>query len=203
MKFTHLGLGMMLLAGAARLATASPSAFQDPHLAPPTDPHTVARALSSQTLLFDLDGRPCALGPAYRAIFSTHGLEFTPQMAPDSAAQYFHYALDSIRVGQVALEGLDLLAAPDLAATRVEYARGAGVTERYEPFLDGLEQSFLFEHLPARDGDLVVSGRISTGMLPDRVSVQTDVIELGDPAQGGVRLSKVLGIDADGRTQPG
>ena len=171
--------------------------------APGSVPASSLAALANQVIRQELDGQPVAMGPAYRANFTADGLLFTPRMGPDDASRTLRFAFESAKVGDVPVTGLDLRVDPALADGTVVFDRGAGVREIYEPLEAGLEQSFAFESLPSRSGDLVVRGRLETNLPLPADSGVTERIELREPSGRGAFLEKVVGVDARGVEVPG
>ena len=91
--------------------------------------------------------------------------------------------------------------APETRGLELRASRGSGVTEHWELRDLETELSFVFDTPLPGSGDLVVRGRIDTGL---QVSAATEsYIELLDPHLGGVRIGAVLGIDANGRMAAG
>ncbi len=145
----------------------------------------------------EADGSLVGLGTQYKAAFGAAGLEFTPMLGsgvPEN--QPFAWQLAAVGRGDVE---------PVMPGRRchgelvVEFVRPA-CTERYELRPEGIEQSFHFPSLPPGQGDLVVRGRITTGLLPTEVE---GGLEFTLPGLGGVSVHGVLGIDAAGRTVQG
>ncbi|MCA8948391.1 MAG: hypothetical protein KDE27_02745 [Planctomycetes bacterium] len=90
---------------------------------------------------------------------------------------------------------------PTNATTTVTYVR-PGFVERYEVRPEGVEQSFVFERLPAGAGDLVVRLQVDTELLPRPASAD-GALEFANGEFGGIRIAEVVGIDAAGRRAAG
>jgi hypothetical protein len=140
-------------------------------------------------------------GPGYEVRFDSGSFEFLPALGPTAPrVQPLRFELEQVGRGAQAL-ALDLRAAPTFQDLGVRYARGAGVTERYDLRPEGMEQSFLFEQPLSGDGDLVVRGRLSTELeLRPSTSGGLDLYLAERPV---VRIGGVTGIDAAGRRAAG
>ncbi|MEM7204471.1 MAG: hypothetical protein AAF628_29705 [Planctomycetota bacterium] len=140
------------------------------------------------------------MGPNYEARFDGRGFTFVPALgasAPRAASLRF----ELLGVGR---GGSDRVSS-DLPVTVVDgvavhYDRPE-VRETYEVRPDGVEQSFTFATLPPGQGDLVVRGRFSTGLPLDQVSDRD--LRFGDAVGGGIFVTDVVGIGADGTRAPG
>ncbi len=124
----------------------------------------------SQVYFDQVDGAIWAAADRYKASFDASGAAYVPYFgscAPRNFPVRMH--VDSITVGGVALP-FDSQAQPARSANRVTFDRG-GVVEVYDLAPESIEQSFVFDRLPAA-GDLVV-----------RLSVESE-LELG-AAEGG------------------
>ena len=130
------------------------------------------------------DGSIWARGASYKASFGEDGASFIPFLGSKAPRDYpVSFALRSIE-----LDGRAIDFATDVPATRtnetIVFDRGS-VQETYQLQPQGMEQSFVFDALPA-SGDLVV-----------RVAVETELASL-DTADG-LRFSNELGAVGYGR----
>lgn len=133
-------------------------AQQPDHGQPPTD---LARALTpTSPLVTELDGGLWGFGQRYKAEFRAQDVEFTPALG-HLAPHNMTVGLALRSVGRGATETPVSPAARSYAGNQVVYRR-AEVAERYDVRLDGLEQSFVFDQLPAGEGDLVVRATMTT-----------------------------------------
>lgn len=140
-----------------------------------------------------------ARGAAYKAAAAADGVTFVPALGRRSArTRSLSLRLGSI--GRGAGETTVLPADPFAAANAIVYERGA-CRERYDVRAEGLEQSFVFAHLPPGDGDLVVRMQARTDLPLGETRPQR--LRFVDPEVGGVELRDVIGIDADGRRAEG
>ena len=145
-----------------------------------------------------VDGQVMAAGPDYRAYFDEGGFEIHPALGRSAShTRYLRFTLESIERGGVPVAALDLDAAPALTSGRVVFDRAPGIAEVYDSLAAGVEQSFLFDTLPAGSGDLVVSGRLSTNLEAPR-GLADGTLELRAGELGAIRVGHVIGIDADG-----
>lgn len=156
-------------------------------------------AVTPSCCLQVVDGALWAGGPRFKAEFQPDGVEFTPALG-NAAPHNLPLALRLATVGR----GKELL--PAGVATlrhdglRATYHRDA-VRERYDVSPAGLAQSFVFDHLPPGDGDLVVRLRAETE-LP-LAAANADGLRFELPGIGGVHVGAVTGIDARGERCPG
>jgi hypothetical protein len=140
-----------------------------------------------------------AFGPAYKARATLAGVEFTPALGAAAAVnQPLLLRLGTIGRGEARQPVGE--AQPVATGDRITYER-VGCVERYDVRPEGLHQSFLFERLPAGEGDLVVRLDVSTPLLAE--TTPDGGLRFVLPGVGGVALSAVTGIDARGRTVPG
>lgn len=150
--------------------------------------------------VFAGDGQVQAVGPDYRVRFDAAGIDFEPAAAV--AAPVWRYEWASARRGSQEFLTAVPGPAPSHDGKRVQYVRGGGVTEVYDVRPDGLEQSFVFERRPEGRGDLVVRGRIVTGLVL-RSADPGDGLLYGSADSAGVRVGGVTGVDAAGATVAG
>ena len=198
-----LGLALLAAAPQERVATPQPLQVQmkDHHLldadelAPSRSDapaHTAMIRANSQRL----DGEPVSFGPGYKALYDAEGMTFYPALGKQAAhTRRIHYRFESAAVGGRPIAADVQGVAPQLEDGQVQYERG-GLVELYEARADGLEQSFYFRELPARDGDLVVTGRLSTDLTFETQSPKA--LRFAEPGLAHVHIDKVLGIDARG-----
>lgn len=99
-----------------------------------------------------------ASGPSWKASFHG-GFAFYPYIPDAATTRGFRWHTESIVVGGQELA----LGEPTMvtAERRCEYRFG-GVTEAYDVREQGVEQTFVFDRLPAARGELVVTGRVTT-----------------------------------------
>lgn len=154
-------------------------------------PHALANAGMQWS-----DGELWAAGPTYKARFDAHGVMIVPPLgkaAPRSLPLWLD--LLSIERGGVLLLDASAPVLPQQRGLVAVYEHGAGVHERYEARIDGLEQSFVLDALPAGGGDLVVRVGYASELAP-----RADGVGLFfDDGRGlGLRMGGVTGIDANG-----
>ncbi|MBL8756119.1 MAG: hypothetical protein JNK15_22690 [Planctomycetes bacterium] len=134
-----------------------------------------------------------AAGDDYKASFDG-GMTFVPYGEHGGQAAAVAWRTVSVRVGEHEL----VHGAPrrSTQSRRVEFAFG-GVVEAYDVRAEGLEQTFVLQERPAAVGDLVVSGAISSTLLP---TVRDRGIAFRD-ARGVERVhyGAATAIDARGR----
>lgn len=146
-----------------------------------------------------LDGELHGLGNDFKAAFRSDSVEFTPALGR-RAERNFPVTLRTTSIGR----GDELAnvadAAPVANERRVTYDRG-DVVERHDVSARGIEQSFVFEHLPRGVGDLVVRIAVTTDLPLARVGA--DGVRFERPNVGGVAIGAVTGIDARGERTGG
>ncbi|MEO0649309.1 MAG: hypothetical protein AAFZ65_01360, partial [Planctomycetota bacterium] len=205
-------LALTSLAGAQeRTASTAPEHAQPVH----NLDARAERALAAELQEFDgdsirwranshlLGGSPISIGSRYKATYSRAGVRFTPALgkhAPETRNLQFRF--EGVRVGPQAVEGLDLDAKPQLVGDSVHFDRG-GVLETYHATEAGLKQSFVFDSLPSRAGDLVVHGRLSVEMQRVLEEASSNSLVFREAGHGDVRLDTVVGIDGQGREAMG
>lgn len=141
-------------------------------------------------------------GSDYRARFDADSVEFTPAMSDARSLHSWRFRLTAVERGTPAFATRLPPPTKWLSTRRVSYAR-PGFVERYDVRRDGLEQSFVFDALPPGTGDLVVRGRVTTGLVADAPGVPAQTLHFGTRDGSGVRLGAVTGIDASGATAGG
>ena len=102
-------------------------------------------------------------GPDYRVQSEDGVVIFTPALGGAVQSQPLAFRFESVRRGGKTLIVAEP-AAPSRAGKIVSYAHKGGVRERYEVRADGVHQTFVFDALPPGRGDLIVRGRITTGL---------------------------------------
>ena len=141
-----------------------------------------------------------AAGAAYKASFHG-GMTFYPQLGSGYPHnQPLAWRTTSVRVG--ANELLANRAAPALSHSdyRVEYSLGP-VVEAYDVRTEGLEQTFVLAHRPASQGDLRITGEITTGLWTEPVAeMHGDLVFYDGNGTPLVRYGRALAVDADGDT---
>ncbi len=180
-----------------RAAAAALSFLVSP--APAQGPDPLHLRLREATALQELDGELWGIGPDFKAAFRADGVEFTPALGR-RATHNHPLSLRTLAFGRGAVMSPTSGTAPEAAGQQARYDRG-GVVERYDVTARGLEQSFVFERLPAGGGDLVVRIAVDTD-LP-LVSGTADGLRFELPEIGGVAIGGVTGIDAAGRSVRG
>ena len=178
----------VLLAGWLPLATAQESGISM------ADP--MARAVG---LAFS-DGVLTGVGPTYLSRLEDGGLWYLPALG-DAAEEpcSWSFAVEALGRGDALSATVDRPTAQHDGLV-ARYVR-RHCTETYEMRADGVKQSFVFETLPAGAGDLVVRGRVTTGLPLSLVTATQLRYEI--EGVGGVTVGSVVGIDADGRQVTG
>lgn len=144
------------------------------------------------------------IGAGYRATFGAEAFTYTPALGSEAPQTMpWRFELHSVlRGGEPVRSGNELAeASVAVRGHRCDLDRGQGMIERYDVRDDGVEQSFVFDAVPG-SGDLVVRGAVSTALRADPVTGASRIDFLSKP-YGGVRISKVVGIDATGWRHPG
>lgn len=165
----------------------------------PKQPQSLPLAIARAFCVQPLDGTLWAAGPGYRAAFERDGVVFTPALG-ERAPQAYPLTLRLQGIGR----GEQMAGAspvdPSQHGTAVHYER-PGCVERYQASADGIAQSFVFDRLPAGQGDLVVRFTCTTDLPLVRADDTGLRFEL--PGLGGVHIGGVTGIDANDRRMPG
>jgi hypothetical protein len=141
-----------------------------------------------------VDGELWAAGNSYKVHFEEKQVTFTPALP--QAPRTHPVAIELTSFGRGA-QRLPVSAAVLDHEGLVATYRRAEFEERYEVRTEGIEQSFVFEQLPAGSGDLCVRMRLQTDLTVHVTA--PDELQLELPGVGGVRIGKVLGFDARGR----
>ena len=177
------------VAAIAGAACAQEAAFSQGHLGLPMDAIGRATGIAMQA-----DGL-LAVGPAYKADFAATGVRYTPALGEKAPHNLpLSLSLQSIRRGGTLVHEASAVA-PQQRGQAVVYERGS-ILERYDVLAEGLEQSFVFDAPLGGDGDLVVRCGFQSELAP--MLRDDGTISFLRPEVGGVRIGKVVGIDADG-----
>ncbi len=140
-------------------------------------------------------------GRDYRVHFDAAGTRYEPALGKAvPTTRFMHLVPTSVGRGGHALLAQQSGVAPCAGATRVRYAHGAGLAERYDVRPDGVALSWEFAERPAGNGDLVVRYAVATDL--GEPSPNGDGLRFGDE-HGGVHIGGVTGIDARGTSVPG
>lgn len=140
------------------------------------------------------DGNPLGLGADYQVRFLADRFEFKPVLGR-VAPHDLPFTLQVTEVGRGRLAPVGP-ARREERSLRVDYVRPE-LVERLDIRSDGLEQSFVFDRLPAGDGDLVVRARFTTELRPGERDAAGG-LSFTWPGAGGLRIAPVVGIAADG-----
>ena len=144
------------------------------------------------------------LGPDYKARFSTGGFELHVALGDlVEHNRWISFRFDGVRRDGAATTLGPGPAEPELNGDTVVYDHGGGLLETYEVLREGIEQSFVFDARPEGTGDLIVSGVFDTNLPRPIEGVASDRLDFALDGVGGVRIEKVLGIDAAGETAEG
>ena len=143
---------------------------------------------------------------AYRAELTPEGMRLVPVLglrAPVNQPLDFRL----LGVGRRDVEILPVFAAPPEKGGefRVTWDRGPCV-EQLDVLPGGVRQSYLFEELPAGQGDLGARQRLSSSMGDPELRGGALVFSARDPEGALIRevtISTVVGIDAQGRRMAG
>jgi len=160
-------------------------------------PERIAIGVATASLV-EQEGDLWGVGTAYKARFDVDGMEFVPAFGPAAPRNFpVRYELAAIGRG----EGLVAVAVGERRhdELRVEYVRSQ-LVERYDVRPDGVEQSFVLSVLPPGRGDLVVRGRLSTGL---QVAPHAGGLQFTLPGVGSCTLGGVTGFDAAGNRANG
>ncbi|TAJ23448.1 MAG: hypothetical protein EPO68_03120, partial [Planctomycetota bacterium] len=154
-------------------------------------PHALANAGMQWS-----DGELWAAGATYKARFDAHGPMIVPPLGKDAPRSLpLWLDLHSIARGGALLLDASAPVAPVQQGLVAVYEHGAGIRERYEARVEGLEQSFVIDALPAGAGDLVVR----VGFTSELVARADGAGLFFDDGRGlGLRMGGVTGIDANG-----
>ncbi len=174
--------------------------------AAPEEPVFISPHSSSNNAVQTEGGVLVADNEYRRAEFSAQGMRFAPREADQLVAGHdLTYRLTDIRSGDrvyFALgEGVAASVAPRAAQNRVEYARPAGIIERYVVGHAYVEQLFVLNEPLALDGDLEVVGQFETALTPVLVDPLKGVRFL-DGETDVLHYSGATVFDAAGRETP-
>ena len=140
-------------------------------------------------------------GRGYKASFHD-GFVFYPYLGPDCPENLpLRWTTERVSAGGEAIA--DLRHCEHVhGAQRYEYRYGA-VTERYDVRDDGVEQSFVIAASPARPGDLVVRGRVTSRLRCAPVGAAPQPLTFADEdGRAVVRYGEALAFDAAGERVP-
>ncbi|MFY9344447.1 MAG: hypothetical protein WAT39_18280 [Planctomycetota bacterium] len=179
-----------LLLTAALSAQAPPSALP----LPPADVLTKCCALTA-----DEHGQPIGLGRDYKIHFLADRSVFVPCLGM-AAPHDLPFGLQVTHVGRGDLAAVGP-AERQVHEQHVAYVR-TQLTERLAVRSEGVKQDFVFDRLPAGDGDLVVRLRLDTPLTPTS-SESRSTMQFTFPGAGGVEVGQVVGVDAAGRSATG
>ncbi|MBK8101624.1 MAG: hypothetical protein IPK26_31465 [Planctomycetes bacterium] len=175
---------------------------QDPHAAERTA-SPIAVAMRPAPAMAMVHGAALASGDRYEAGLVGGTVDFRPVYgirAPRSTPWRFQF--ESLwRGDDLVLTTGKEAPAVELSGKTASFVRSPTVLERYEARADGLAQSFEFRQPILGNGDLIVRGRITTGLRAERR--KDGSLAFVEPGVGGVHVGTVTGIDALGRTAPG
>lgn len=146
--------------------------------------------------LEQIDGGLVGAGRDYKAYFTRDGVEFVPALGA-RAPHNMPLHLRGIAAGRGEELAPLLRTEPEFDELRVRYPHGT-CTERYDVRSDGMEQSFVFDHLPPGKGDLVVRCSCATD-LPRAAAEPGETVRFASDDFGGVAIGRVEGFDARGR----
>jgi hypothetical protein len=183
-------------AAIARAAATTPPPLPEGPAIPLTDEQLEVRALGGVGMN-ECAGDLWAAGPTYKARFDAQGAMVVAPLgaaAPRSLPVWFD--LQSISLGRDLFFEASAPVEPSQVGMTAIYEHGAGIQERYDARVDGLEQSFVIAALPEGSGDLIVRIGVSTELSP-----RADGAGLFfDDGRGiGLRMGGVTGVDATGK----
>jgi hypothetical protein len=158
------------------------------------------RALANAGMSFSA-GELWAAGATYKAHFAAPGPMIVPPLgssAPRSLPLWLD--LQSITLGEALVLDATTPVAPVQQGMTAVYEHAAGILERYEARVEGLEQSFVIPTLPAASGDLVVRVGFASELAP---RAEGAGLFFDDGRGFGLRVGGVTGIDANGARASG
>ena len=132
-------------------------------------------------------------GADYKVTFDKGRVTYTPALPPAP----HNFPVD-FRVQAYGRGGAGQVASPAVLGSKgntVLYTRPEFV-ETWDLRPEGIKQSFVFDRLPAGDGDLVVRMQLETELMPQIDG--PDAMSLHLAGIGGVTIKDVVGIDANG-----
>lgn len=148
------------------------------------------QVISRNTGVSVLDGVTWGLGPDYKARFEAGAVHYRHRGGLELS-----FELESIQRGDEIVYAPDVAIAPTFEGDLVEYAHGAGITERYEMTLDGVEQSFLFSQPLGSSGDLIVRGFLTSFLEPSTLGEASEGLRF-TRGEDYLEYGAVTGIDA-------
>ncbi|MEO0649147.1 MAG: hypothetical protein AAFZ65_00535 [Planctomycetota bacterium] len=151
-----------------------------------------------------IGAQPVSIGPNWKALYRAGGVTFVPALgATAPATRTIEFRFEGASVGNVPIGTYDHAVEPLLVEDQIQFLRGDGLTELYEATSEGLAQSFVFDRLPLRDGDLVVTGTLTTDLERASDPAAGARLRFTEPGLADVTIRDVLGYDARGREVPG
>ena len=141
-----------------------------------------------------------AAGPTFKASFHG-GFTFYPWIPAAEVTRGWSWRTADVSVGETSL-ALDAAQMAVTDPTRCEYRHGP-VTEVYDLRREGVEQSFVIHALPARSGDIVVTGQVTTPFRADARPPLVGAIDFHDLDGSTVlRYGAATAFDANGASTP-
>jgi hypothetical protein len=140
-----------------------------------------------------------AAGTKYKVGFAGD-MTFVPYLgAAYPHNQPFSWHTTAVRVGNTELLDAQQVAARAQTTYQYRYQFG-GITEVYDVREEGLEQSFVIDRRPQGTGDLIVEGRVETGLRADNVGPAHRPIPFFD-AEGRniITYGEAYAVDATGQ----
>jgi len=138
------------------------------------------------------DGQLYGFGNSYRTLFHNNDVVFQPAFGKhEPETRFLHFTMQSAGRGVT-----QAVSAPQrvVDGLTVTYER-ARVDEVYEVRGDGLKQSFVFDRIPAGNGDLIVRGQLDTNMELVRATATGIQYKAW---HGTASIGEVIGFDAKG-----
>ena len=137
-------------------------------------------------------------GTNYKVSFH-EGMTFVPCLGRDYPHnQPWAWHTSSVRVGNVELVGNDERPEARQDEYRYEY-RYEGFTETYDVLVGGIEQTFVFDQIPAA-GDLIITGSITSQLrTPDTTAAHRSLTFRDANGQAIINYGTAIAFDAVGR----
>ena len=193
MRHTNAAFLSAVILGCA--LAASPARASDRAAEAPSIDTAALAAIRFDHVAYDTpgDGATWARGASWKASFGPRGAQYIPAFGPRQPANVvMSFSPVGVHVAGSALP-FDAAAEETRAGDRIEFRRGTFV-ERWDLGVDALEQSFVFDTLPAR-GEIVLTIPVGSE-LSGSVS-ESGIVFAGELGQ--VSYSRAVAIDADGR----
>lgn len=150
-----------------------------------------------------LDGAPVSFGPKYKATYEDGGMTFTPALGKRAPhTRHLRFDFEGATIGSIEVPANTAGVQARMGDGQVELDRG-GLVEVYEAREAGLKQSFVFDELPSRAGDLVVRGRLTTDLQRLSGEESERLLVFEEPGFARITVDGVLGFDAAGREVEG